>query len=90
MTRCRLLFIFQENSLKFQQSYDTIVEASICWGHSVSQTLALVILKFEQWLYHRMMWSKYGDGMSNSVETDQSDLGLCKDLSVRKHVYHIP
>ena len=77
MARCRLLIIFQANSLKFQQSYDTILEASICWGHSVSQTLALVILKFEQWLYHRIMCSKFVDGMSDSVETDQSDLGLC-------------
>ena len=39
--------------------------------------LVVITLKFELWLYHRVMSPNDADGMANSVDPEeQSDLGL--------------
>ena len=37
------------------------------------EKLAVINLKFEQWLYHRVMRPKDTDGMANSVDPDETD-----------------
>ena len=49
---------------KFPKYFDT---QKICCNHSKIWTM---------WLYHRVMSPNDADGMANSVDPDQTDLGL--------------
>ena len=55
--------------------------------------IAIIILKFELWLYHRVISPKDADRMANNVDLDRAPLGrsnliwvyiVCPGLSVRK------
>ena len=57
-------YIFRWDYRKFPKYLDT---QNICCNHSKLWTM---------WLYHRVMSPNDADGMANSVDPDQSDLGL--------------
>ena len=40
--------------------------------NSDTQNIAVIVLKFEQWFYHRRMHRKGADGMANNVDPDQT------------------
>ena len=55
----KLICLYLRNTVKFLKIW-------------TPEKFAVITLKFEQWLYHRVMSPKGAEGMANSVDPDQT------------------